>query len=55
MAFKIKEINPKKTAVIVVDMQKDFTLEGYPMYAPMAGACLRCQSSLMSVGKKEFM
>lgn len=37
MAFKIGYVDPKKTAVIVVDMQKDFSCEGYPMYAKMAG------------------
>lgn len=47
MAFKIEEINPKKTAVIVVDMQKDFTLEGYPMYAPMAGATMPKMSKFL--------
>jgi nicotinamidase-related amidase len=31
MAFKIESINPKKTAVLVIDMQNDFVTEGYPL------------------------
>ncbi len=34
MAFKIESINPKKTAVLVIDMQNDFVTEGYPLYTP---------------------
>ncbi|MFQ5762310.1 MAG: cysteine hydrolase family protein [Candidatus Bathyarchaeia archaeon] len=30
-------INPKKTAMIVVDEQKDFMYEGYPLYLPGGG------------------
>ncbi|MFD5472991.1 isochorismatase family protein [Streptomyces sp. NPDC127105] len=29
-------VNPQKTALLVIDMQNDFVLEGYPMEVPMA-------------------
>ncbi len=40
MAFKIESVNPKKTAVLVIDMQNDFVTEGYPLYTPMAAATI---------------
>lgn len=40
MAFKIESVNPKKTAVLVNDMQNDFVTEGYPLYTPMAAATI---------------
>lgn len=38
MPFKVTEINPLKTALIVVDMENDFVAEGAPLRAKMAPA-----------------
>ena len=35
MPITIKELDPKKTAVLVIDMENDFVKEGAPMYTPM--------------------
>ncbi|MFG2231395.1 isochorismatase family protein [Streptomyces sp. NPDC048723] len=32
----IWRVNPQKTALLVIDMQNDFVLDGYPMEVPMA-------------------
>src|SRR5262249_5800091 len=36
MPYKVREINPSKTALIVVDMENDFVAEGAPLRANMA-------------------
>jgi nicotinamidase-related amidase len=38
MPFKVSEINPANTALIVVDMENDFVAEGAPLRAKMAPA-----------------
>ena len=38
MPYQIDSINPKKTAMIVVDMQNDFVAEGVPMQSAQAFA-----------------
>lgn len=38
MPYKVSEINPAKTALIVVDMENDFVAEGAPLRATMAPA-----------------
>lgn len=35
MAVRLKNVDPKRTAVIVVDMQNDFVTPGAPMETPM--------------------
>ena len=32
MPYKLKHLDPKKTAVLVIDMQNDFIEEGAAMY-----------------------
>ncbi|MET4575277.1 cysteine hydrolase family protein [Ottowia thiooxydans] len=36
MPYQLKQIDPKKTAMIVVDMQNDFVAEGVPMQSAQA-------------------
>ena len=36
MPYKVSEINPAKTALIIVDMENDFVAEGAPLRAKMA-------------------
>lgn len=36
MPYKVREINPSKTALIIVDMENDFVAEGAPLRAKMA-------------------
>src|SRR5712691_8101584 len=36
MPYKVLEINPSKTALIIVDMENDFVAEGAPLRAKMA-------------------
>jgi nicotinamidase-related amidase len=38
MSYKVSEINPTKTAFIIVDMENDFVAEGAPLRATMAPA-----------------
>jgi ureidoacrylate peracid hydrolase len=38
MPYKVSEINPAKTALIIVDMENDFVAEGAPLRATMAPA-----------------
>ena len=38
MPYKVSEINPAKTALIIVDMENDFVAEGAPLRAKMAPA-----------------
>ena len=38
MPYKVSEINPAKTALIIVDMENDFIAEGAPLRAKMAPA-----------------
>jgi nicotinamidase-related amidase len=38
MPYKVSEINPSKTALIIVDMENDFVAEGAPLRATMAPA-----------------
>ena len=37
-AYKVTEINPSRTALIIVDMENDFVAEGAPLRAKMAPA-----------------
>lgn len=36
MPYKVSAINPAKTALIIVDMENDFVVEGAPLRAKMA-------------------
>ena len=36
MPYNVSEINPAKTAFIIVDMENDFVAEGAPLRAKMA-------------------
>ena len=47
MGFKIESVDPKKTAVVVVDMQNDFVTEGFPLYTPMAAATIPKMSTFL--------
>ncbi len=38
MPYKVTEINPSRTALIIVDMENDFVAEGAPLRAKMAPA-----------------
>ena len=38
--YKIPDVAPEKTAVLVIDMIKDFVKEGFPMYFPQGGAII---------------
>jgi ureidoacrylate peracid hydrolase len=38
MPYKVSEINPAKTALIIVDMENDFVAEGAPLRTKMAPA-----------------
>jgi ureidoacrylate peracid hydrolase len=40
MPYKVSEINPAKTALIIVDMENDFVAEGAPLRATMAPAVI---------------
>ena len=42
MPITIKSLNPKKTAVLVIDMENDFVKEGAPMYTPCLLYTSRC-------------
>lgn len=41
MPYKLKHLDPKKTAVLVIDMQNDFIEEGAAMYTPMGHAFVK--------------
>lgn len=38
--YNIPAVKPEKTAVLVIDMIKDFVGEGFPMYFPQGGAII---------------
>ncbi|WP_028602194.1 cysteine hydrolase family protein [Ottowia thiooxydans] len=52
MPYQLKEIDPKKTAMIVVDMQNDFVAEGVPMQSAQALAMVPRLADTLSFCRK---
>lgn len=55
MPITIKNLNPKKTAVLVIDMENDFVKEGAPMYTPMGNKFVKPLSVFLDACRQQGM
>lgn len=55
MAIQIDQINPKSTAVVVIDMQNDFIAPGAPLETPMGMELMPRLQKLLSHARKTGM
>jgi nicotinamidase-related amidase len=55
MPYKVSEINPAKTALIIVDMENDFVAEGAPLRATMAPAVIPPLQRALALARRTGM
>ncbi|MGG3885839.1 cysteine hydrolase family protein [Brevibacillus panacihumi] len=55
MGMRLKQIDPKKTAILVIDMQNDFIAQGAPLETPMGRRILPTLQRLLSFGREKGM
>jgi biuret amidohydrolase len=55
MGMRIEQIDPKKTAILVVDMQNDFIAQGAPLETPMGRRILPTLHRLLAFARETGM
>lgn len=55
MGMRMKQIDPKKTAILVIDMQNDFIAQGAPLETPMGRRILPTLQRLLAFAREKGM